>query len=157
MVCPPNPDRSNKVIIPVKERQNLNQVLEMKNQQTYCPSNDNGGFTIHLCGSVELDKSTTHNETSGLRVPGVGYLTVFDAGNVPPLSRPDAVKIVVDENHGYSISPTLVSLKAAYMICVPSGEPQTASSDWNISSVTKERKKGKKHDKLFSILYIFTQ
>lgn len=70
----------------------------------------------------------------------MGYRTVRDAGNVPPLSRPDAVSIVVEENHGYSISPTFVSLNEAYMICVPSGDPQTASSDWNISSIEENTK-----------------
>lgn len=108
-------------------------------KSAYCPSKESGGLTENRCMSVTLLMSAIQSSTSGLRVPGVGYRTVLDAGNMPPLSRPEAVKIVADENQGYTIWPTFVSLNEAYMIWVPSREPQTAGLSKNISSGKKTR------------------
>lgn len=103
---------------------------------TNCPSRTGGGFNCHLrISDVVFEISAIHMVTSGLTVPGVGYLTFLVSGNELPEIIPLAAIIAPDANHGYVIIPTLVSLKDAYIKCEPSGDDQMASGSLNISSV----------------------
>lgn len=56
---------------------------------------------------------------------------------LPPSLTPAAAITDADENHGYVIVPTALSLKDMYNRCVPSDEPHKASTFENISSIKK--------------------
>lgn len=101
--------------------------------------------------SVVLEISIIHMVTSGLTVPGVGYLTFLVSGNELPEIIPPAAMIAPEANHGYVIIPTLVSLKEANIRCVPSGDDQIASGSLNISSIMMNEKR-----KVGQIRFLFT-
>lgn len=102
---------------------------------THWPSRAGGGFRRKYCMSVKLLASTTQSVTSGFVVPGVGYRTFLVSGNELSDDIPLPAIIPPDASHGYVIILTLLSLKEAYMKCVPSCEPHIASGFSKISSI----------------------
>lgn len=88
--------------------------MQQINLFAYWSSRDAGGGIQCRCISVKFEISNNHKVTSGLSVPGVGYLWDFCTGKDPLLVSPPAGTIVFDENHGNIIVPTLESLNEAY-------------------------------------------
>jgi len=120
-------------------KQNVTQYIENHiNDISYCPSREAGGFILNFCIALKFVMSTAHSCTSGLAVPGVGYLTIFVSGKIFSENMPFLENEAPDESQGYVINPTFVSLNMANKKCVPSKDDQIASGVAKISSTTKK-------------------